>query len=150
MTIWATGGWYTRATNGLSKKRWHVALIKGRGWVHSFGTSCTTTCWNEHRGLRGWRTCRVHRWRRQNPRALLVTNRRSFQYPRIVLGEHEVDWKTSIKYLEVQLDRRLRFGKHLKIAAAKAIKCGTNLARLMQNIGGPREAKRRLVTSVVH
>ena len=61
----------------------------------------------------------------------------------IVLGEHEVDWKTSIKYLWVQLDRRLSFGEHLKIAAAIAIQCGAILARLMPNIGGPREAKRR-------
>ena len=82
--------------------------------------------------------------------ALLVTDRRSFQYPRIVLGEHEVEWKTSINYLGVQLVRRLSSGEHLKIAAAKAIQCGANLARLMPNIGGPREAKRRLVASVVH
>ena len=50
----------------------------------------------------------------------------------------------------VQLDRRLSFGEHLKIAAAKAIQCGANLARLMPNIGGLREAKRRVVESVVH
>ena len=35
--------------------------------------------------------------------ALLVTDRRSFQYPRIVLGEHEIEWKKSIKYLGAQL-----------------------------------------------
>ena len=56
----------------------------------------------------------------------------------------------SIKYLGVQLDRRLRFGEHLQIATAKAIQCGASLARLMANIGGSKEAKRRLVTSVVH
>ena len=72
--------------------------------------------------------------------ALLVAVRRSFQYPRIVLGEHEVVWKTSFKYLRVQLDRRLGFGEHLKIATAEAIQCGANLARLMPNIGGPRDA----------
>ena len=44
--------------------------------------------------------------------AMLVTDRRSFQYPRIALGEHEVEWKTSIKYLGVQLDRRISFGEH--------------------------------------
>ena len=82
--------------------------------------------------------------------ALLVTDRRYFQCPRNALGEHEVECKTSIKYLGVQLDRRLSFGEHLKIAAAKAIQCGANLARLMPIIGGPREAKRRLVASVVH
>ena len=82
--------------------------------------------------------------------ALLVTDRRSFQYPRIFLREHEVEWKTCINYLAVQLDRKLSFGEHLKIAAAKAIQCGANLARLMPMIDGPREAKRRLVASVVH
>ena len=46
--------------------------------------------------------------------------------------------------------RRLSFGEHLKIAAAKAVQCGANLARLMPNIDEPKEAKRRLVASVVH
>ena len=41
--------------------------------------------------------------------ALLVTDRRSFQYPNNVLGEHEVMWKKSIKNLGVQLYRRLSF-----------------------------------------
>ena len=82
--------------------------------------------------------------------ALLVTDRRSFKYPKIVLGEHEIEWKKSIKYLGVQLDRRLSFGEHLQIATAKAIQCVAALTRLMPNIGGPREAKRRLVASVVN
>ena len=63
--------------------------------------------------------------------ALLVTDRRSFKYPK-------------------QLDRRLSFGEHLQIATAKAIQCGATLTWLMPNIGGPREAKRRLVASVVN
>ena len=82
--------------------------------------------------------------------ALLVTDRRSFQYPKIVLGEHEIEWKKSIKYLGVQLDRRLSFGEHQQIATAKATQCGAALIRLMPNIGGPREAKRRLVARVVN
>ena len=44
----------------------------------------------------------------------------------------------------------LSFGEHLQIATAKAIQCGASLVRLMLNIGGPREAKRSLVESVVH
>ena len=51
---------------------------------------------------------------------LLVTNRRSFQYPRIVLGEDKVEWKTSIKYLEVHLDRRLSFAEYLQIATTRS------------------------------
>ena len=86
----------------------------------------------------------------EKPEALLVTDRRSFKYPKIVLGEHEIEWKKSIKYLGVQLDGRLCFGEHLQIATAKVIQCGAALTRLMPNIGGPREAKRRLVASVVN
>ena len=82
--------------------------------------------------------------------ALLVTDRRSFKYPKIALGEHEIEWKKSIKYLGVQLDRRLSFGEHLQIATAKAIQCGAALTQLMPNIGGPREANRRLVANVVN
>ena len=78
------------------------------------------------------------------------TERRFFQYPKIVLGEHEIEWKKGIKYLGVQLDRRLSFGEHLQIATAKVIQCGAAMTRLMPNIGGPREAKRRLVASVVN
>ena len=136
-----------------------MTLLKGRGWFHSFGTFVVCTAddvrilelrineslWRAKR----WLDSRGLKMAPEKTEAFLVTDRRSFQYPRIVLGEHEVDWKTSIKYLEVQLDRRLSFGEHLKIAAAKAIQCGASLARLMPNIVGPREAKRRLVASVV-
>ena len=82
--------------------------------------------------------------------ALLVTDRRSFQYPKIVLGDHVIEWKKSIRYPGVQLDRRLSFGEQLQIATAKAIQCGVALTRLMPNIDGPREVKGRLVASVVN
>ena len=55
-----------------------------------------------------------------------------------------------MKYLGVQLDRRLSFGEYLRNATAKAIQCGANLARLMPNIGRARKAKKRLVARVVH
>ena len=81
---------------------------------------------------------------------LLVTDRRSFKYPKIVLGEHEIECKKSIKYVGVQLDRSLSFSEHLHIATARAIQFGAALTRLMPNIGGLREAKRRLLASVVN
>ena len=104
------------------------------------------TLWRAKR----WLDSRGLKMAPEKTKALLVTDRRSFQYPRIVLGEHEIEWKKSIKYLGVQLDRRLRFGEHMQIASAKAMPCGVALTRLMPNIGIPREAKRRLVTSVVN
>ena len=85
---------------------------------------------------KGWLDNRGLKMAPEKTEALLVTDRRPFQYPKIVLGEHEVEWKASIKYLGIQLDRRLSFGEHLQIATAKANQCGANLARLMPNIGG--------------
>ena len=97
-----------------------------------------------------WLDSRCLKMAPEKTEALMVTDRRSFKYPRIVLGEHKIEWKKSIKYLDVQLDRRLSFGEHLQTATAKAIQCGGALTQLMPNIGGPREAKRRLVASVVN
>ena len=104
------------------------------------------TLWRAKRWLDG----RGLKMAPEKTEALLVTDRRSFQYPKIVLGEHETEWKKSIKYLGVQLDRRLSFGEHRQVATAKAIQCGAALTRLVPNIGGPREAERRLVASVVN
>ena len=97
-----------------------------------------------------WLDSRCLKMTPEKTETLLVTDRRSFKYPRIVHGEHEIEWKKRIKYLGVQLDQRLSFGEHLQIATAKAIQCGVALTRLMPNIGGPRKAKRRLVASVVN
>ena len=58
-------------------------------------------------------------------------------------------WKKSIKYLGVQLDRRLSFDEQLQIAITKAIQCGANLVRLIPNSGGFRETKKRMVARVV-
>ena len=113
---------------GILELRINESLRRAKRWLDSRGLKMTP----------------------ENTEALLVTGRRSFQYPRIALGEHEVEWKTSIKYLGVQLDHRFSFGEHLRITTAITIQCGANLARLMPNIGEPREAKRRLVASVVH
>ena len=54
------------------------------------------------------------------------------------------------KYVVVQLDRSVSFGKHLQIATTKTIECAANLTRRMPNIGGSRKAKRKLMGSVVH
>ena len=97
-----------------------------------------------------WLDSRCLKMAPEKTEALLVKDRRSFKYPKIVLGVHEIEWKKSTKFLGVQLDRRLSFGEHLQIATAKAIQCRAALSRLMPNIGGPREAKRKLVASVVN
>lgn len=48
------------------------------------------------------------------------------------------------------IDESLRFKEHVAYAAARAQKMLTSLSRLMPNVGGPREPRRRLLVSVVH
>ena len=91
--------------------------------------------------VKRWLASRGLKMAPEKTEALLVTDRRSFQYPRIVLGEHEVEWNTSIKYLGVQLDRRLSFGEHLQIVTAKAIHCRASLARSYPTLVDPRKQK---------
>ena len=44
-----------------------------------------------------WLDSRCLKMAPEKTEALLVTDRRSFQYPKIVHGEHEIEWKKSIK-----------------------------------------------------
>lgn len=82
--------------------------------------------------------------------AVLITDKRLFTSPTLSLDGEMVPWKKSVKYLGVQLDAGLRYEEHTKIAAEKAATAAAALARLMPNIGGPSELKRRLLNSVVH
>lgn len=57
----------------------------------------------------------------------------------------------SLKYLGVVLENKgTWFGAHFRAAADKARRVMTALSRLMPNVGGPREGRRRLLSSVVH
>lgn len=82
--------------------------------------------------------------------AVLITDRRPGRLPRIVIDGVQIAWKKHIRYLGVELDHRLKFGPHINSMASKASEVGNYLSRLMPNNRGPKEAKRRLLASVVH
>lgn len=82
--------------------------------------------------------------------AVLITDKRAFTPPELILEEEIVPWSRSVRYLGVQIDGGLRYADHVTTIAEKAATTATALARLMPNIGGPSECKRRLLNSVVH
>ena len=108
------------------KEEWHVAPIKGNGWVHSFGTSCMTIscawpiCWTS---IIGFTDDALVVCATDDVRILELRINISYIRTKIVLREHEIEWKKSIKYLGVLLDRRISFSEHLQIATAKPIPC---------------------------
>lgn len=81
--------------------------------------------------------------------AVLVTSRKAREAIILRVGKCDIFSQPSLRYLGVQIDARLRFDEHLRIASEKAGAVCNALARIMPNIGGPRQARRRLLSSVV-
>jgi len=70
--------------------------------------------------------------------------------PLIVLNGTPVTMKRSIKHLGIIVDDNLNYNQHVEATATKAQKTLTALSRLMPNIGGPKESRRKLLVSVIH
>lgn len=82
--------------------------------------------------------------------AMTLTSKRRYRRPQFVLLEETLELKEHIKYLEVELNSKLGFKKHIKMVWAKALKISAALTRLMPNIGGPSPTIRKLLTSVAN
>ncbi|KAH8245666.1 hypothetical protein KR026_001657, partial [Drosophila bipectinata] len=55
----------------------------------------------------------------------------------------------ALKYLGVWLDTRLSFREHLEYAHRRASETTRALSRMLLNIRGPRQERRKLINSVV-
>lgn len=100
---------------------------------------------------------RVSRWLQQRglelaaskTEAVIFSRKRRFEMPPLRLLGTDVQYSNSMRYLGVQLDHKLRFTEHVKLAAERASRIGEQLGRLMPNIGGPKSCRRKLLHEVV-
>lgn len=81
--------------------------------------------------------------------AVMLTTKRGYTNPQISINGDDILLSDSVRYLGVQLSSVLGFGKHVEMASDKATRTASALARLMPNVGGPAENKRRLLATVV-
>jgi len=81
--------------------------------------------------------------------AVILTTKRGYKMPEFSIVGSRIEIKESIGYLGVELHRVLGFKAHIKTAAAKANSTASALARLMPNIGGSGQKKRKLLSTVV-
>jgi len=81
---------------------------------------------------------------------ILVTSRKIRETITLTVGGHDITSQPSLRYLGVQIDARLRFDEHLKNTGGKAGGVANLLSRLMPNIGGPKQSRRKLLASVVN
>lgn len=86
----------------------------------------------------------------QKSEAVVLTNKWAYRDPVFTLGGQQISVKPSMRYLDVQLDKRLNFGDHIRLVTAAARRVVSALGRLMPNVQGPSACKRRLLMSVAH
>lgn len=84
----------------------------------------------------------------QKTEVVLMSSRKVVEIIEIQVGNQTIRSSPYLKYLGVILDHRLNFREHLKYAGDKAKRVGAALARLMPNIGGPKQPIRKLLASV--
>lgn len=95
-----------------------------------------------------WMTSRGLELAHHKSEAVILSRRWAFTPPRLTLGGHVIALKNQLRYLGVILDRRLTFAAHVDTVAKKASRSAAAIARLMPNINGPDQSKRRLLASV--
>jgi hypothetical protein len=77
--------------------------------------------------------------------AVLFTSRYKYTQPEIRLCGSDVRLSTEMTYLGMVVDKSMLFKGQVKKAAARAAEIGNQLTRIMPNVGGPLENRRRLL-----
>lgn len=73
--------------------------------------------------------------------AVILTNKRGYDRPSFYLDGRLIDPTEQLRYLGIELSRKLGFKAHLIAAAARALKTAQALARILPNVGGVGERK---------
>jgi len=81
---------------------------------------------------------------------VLFTRKYKHGTPIIKVGGKTIPITKEMTYLGMIIDSSLFFKEHVKAALSKAEKIAAQLARIMPNVGGPREDRGCLLSSVVH
>jgi Reverse transcriptase (RNA-dependent DNA polymerase)/Endonuclease-reverse transcriptase len=98
----------------------------------------------------------VERWMSQHylklapekTEAILLIGRKKCRSLDIHLDGHKIEPQKEVRYLGVILDQGLTGSAHVRQATDKASKAVAGLSRLMPNLGGPGEGRRRLLATV--
>eukprot|EP00102_Acyrthosiphon_pisum_P020599 XP_016657809.1 PREDICTED: uncharacterized protein LOC100574938 [Acyrthosiphon pisum] len=84
----------------------------------------------------GWMSSRGLELAHHKSEAVLLTKRRAFVPPRLVVGGHHIELAKKLRYLGIILDQRLTFAPHVETVAERASRSAVSLARLMPNVRG--------------
>lgn len=86
----------------------------------------------------------------EKSQAVLFTNRYKYTLPILTVNNAALTFTNDMLYLGIVVDRRLSFREHVRRAAEKTAGVVTQLSRIMPNLGGPKESRRKLLVAVTH
>lgn len=86
----------------------------------------------------------------EKTQSVLFTYKYKYTLPSLTINNAELTLSNEMLYLGIIVEKSFLFKAHLRKAADKAEKINTQLCRLMPNLGGPCESRRRLFAAVVH
>ncbi|XP_015123395.1 uncharacterized protein LOC107045593 [Diachasma alloeum] len=81
--------------------------------------------------------------------AVLITSKKQVETIKLHVGEYELTSQSFIRYLGVIIDTRSSFKQPAEHASSKASGVRTAVSRLMLNVGGPKQRRRALPSSVI-
>lgn len=85
----------------------------------------------------------------QKTEAMMLTGRKKIRPVSFEIKRVTITPKRDLKYLGVNLDQSIAFGKHIEAVAQKATKTAAALAKLMPRVGGPKSSKRKTINATV-
>jgi len=80
---------------------------------------------------------------------VMITKKRGYGEPRFTLNGTIVQPKESLRYLGIELSKKLGYGTHIQAAAVKVGKTASALQRILPNVRGTRQCKRKIMASMV-
>lgn len=81
--------------------------------------------------------------------AIMLTKKLRYVQPSLKIGGQTITIRKSLRYLGVILYTRMTYGEHVNKMASKAATSSATPGKLMPNLKGPQQPKRRLLCSVV-
>ncbi|GBP00324.1 hypothetical protein EVAR_913_1 [Eumeta japonica] len=88
---------------------------------------------------------------KHNTEAVLIISRKKAETSRkkLQVGDQEITSQPYIRYHRVMIYIRLNFKQQIEYVSTKASAVRASLARLMPNVGAPKQSKRLLLSSVL-
>jgi len=81
--------------------------------------------------------------------AVLISSRKAVESAHIQIGGTTIVSQRAIRYLGVMQDTRLSYREHLEYVNKKASETTGSLCRILLNIRGPKQVRRKLLATVV-